>query len=139
MKVNEALTHDGAWQLTGSGFEGDDARLSYSELYQDGQGNRVAVVISPEEPAKRRTRCDDAPILLDACDGEVRTSAAMSDVIRKAVEARLRAKGIEPLTKTQWGTVAQNNTSVGFVNAAFADGKIIKNMRVSNTQLQIRV
>lgn len=139
MKVLEALTHDGSWTLTGSGFENEDVRLSYSELFTDGKGNRAAVVISPEKPSNRRGHEADAPIALEACDGETCISETMCGILRSAIEARLRSGGLEVSTDAKGRAAPQHASSERFVDAAYRVGSKAKDERIGAVQNQLRI
>lgn len=119
LSIYDALTEDGSWELTRSGFQDEDPRQSYTESFRDSQGNAVTVVIQPG-----RTAGGGPSFSLDACGGE---ENGLRAVLREAALARLAARGIDV---SACGEPARGRDASAFIRETCAQGNRIREKRV---------
>lgn len=139
IRINRALTEDGTWQLTGSGFEQGDNRQSYYVAYSDGQGNRSTIVILPNKEDGNKTENCEAQFSVGTCDGEYVGDTALCAILREAVLARLRQNGIDTGSRNSGRNYRQSMDAGSFMESIYREGNGIKAERIRKVQNQINL
>jgi|GEM_PF-2990522 len=96
------------WKLEEHGFEGDDDRSPYTMTYQDGAGNKIAIIVSPD------TSADQPHIVLEAFPKQ----EAHGDVIKRNVQALLADEGIRVERTRHMEDCHRNSDEAAFLRNA---------------------
>ena len=127
-RINRILTKENNLELLTAGFDGEDDRRAYSLVYGDGNGNRIIVVVIPDQALSNPGSGGEARFTVDACDGDSITDPGRCRVVRDAAIARIGAGGVDTggLKKRQDGYF-EGKESQSFIDSGYANGREIRN------------
>lgn len=125
LNLHDALTEDGSWALTRSGFPEGDPRRSYWAVFQDPLGHTAAAVVQPNRGGE-----PPAVFSLDACDGDQVRNEGLCAILRDGALARLTDWGIPPSALGQDRGSRQGQEPAQFISRVCADGAKKRRARI---------
>ncbi len=138
-RIYQLMTQDMVWELTNSGFEQEDERRSYQEIYEDGAGNIASFVIVPGRKLLGRSRdkrvWGKTQFRLNVSDGKEIQDASCCDIVRNGIINMLSEQGIEEgiwMGKEEYSAKKHPNQDMdAFCQEVMKEGNQIKKDRLN--------
>ena len=137
--IYESLTEDESWELTRSGFAGDDARRAYHMAYSDGSGNTAVFAVMPNREVKTGGKPGEIQFLVDVSDGEKKEDQQRCSIIRRGVIERLSQNHVDVGEHNRAGQYRSYPGTSQFFDAVTAQADRIKDGRLEAVRGQLQL